>query len=132
MTKQKTITASVNIKEGQQFAVMATLAMGMCLLISNPAAAIDLSGFKLTGISTVLCNAAYLVIFDIGRGLASLAIVAIGIAAMLGKASWGQAMSLGVGIGVVFGSLTMTTTLTTGVSSLLGVSFPVLPCLPAI
>lgn len=131
MNKQQTITASVNDRAKHQLMTVLLLAMGMYLILSSYAfAASFLDSFRLTGMSTVLCNAAYLVVFDVARGLASLAIVAIGVAAMLGKATWGQAMSLGVGIGVVFGSLTLTTTLTGGLSSILGLTLPALPCLP--
>ena len=126
MTKQETMTASVSFKADQQLVVMGLLTMAVCVLSSGSANAL---AFTATGISTVLCNAAMLVVLDMGRGLASLALIAIGISAMLGKATWAQALSLGVGIGVVFGALNMATMLTTGISSLAGISIPALPCL---
>lgn len=52
----------------------------------------------------VLCY----VLFDILRGsaapgLASIAVSAVGVAAAMGKASWGLAMTVAVGIGAVIG-----------------------------
>jgi type IV secretory pathway VirB2 component (pilin) len=129
MNNSKTVNAAVCFKENQQLVLLSLLAVVVHLISSNPAYA-EWS-FSPTGIATVLCNAAYIVVFDIGRGLASLAIIAIGVSALLGKASWGQAMSIGVGIGVVFGSLSLATYLTDNLSAFVGaIAVPVMPCLP--
>jgi|GEM_PF-3514865 len=52
----------------------------------------------------VLCRILLIIIGDAGRGIATLAVMSMGIGAMLGKVSWGQALTVAVGIGVMFGS----------------------------
>lgn len=69
------------------------------ILCSN---AFALSGFTPVGI--VLCNVVTMIWSDIGRGLATIAVMTVGIMASLGKASWGQALMLAVGISLVFGA----------------------------
>lgn len=50
----------------------------------------------------VLCNIASIVYGNLGRGIATLAVVVIGVGATLGKTSWGLAMTVAVGIAVIF------------------------------
>jgi type IV secretory pathway VirB2 component (pilin) len=42
---------------------------------------------------------------NVGRGLATIGVFSIGVAAMLGKVTWGQAILVGVGIGGFFGAV---------------------------
>jgi len=51
-----------------------------------------------------LCMMAALAQSVYGRGLATLAIMAIGIGAMVGKVSWGMAIMVAVGVAVLFGA----------------------------
>lgn len=62
-------------------------------------------------IGSILCGVWNLIYTDIGRGIATLAIVAVGIGATLGKASWGMAIMVAVGIAVMFGANTLVATL---------------------
>jgi type IV secretory pathway VirB2 component (pilin) len=39
-----------------------------------------------------------------GRGLATLAICIVGVGALLGKVSWGMAITVAIGISIVFNS----------------------------
>jgi len=60
----------------------------------------------------VLCSVAKWIIYgNLGRGLATLAIVVVGVGATLGKVSWGLAITVAVGISVVFGSPSIVTAL---------------------
>jgi type IV secretory pathway VirB2 component (pilin) len=43
----------------------------------------------------------------IGRGIATIAVVFLGIGLFLGKLSWGLAVAIGIGIGGIFGSSTI-------------------------
>jgi type IV secretory pathway VirB2 component (pilin) len=52
----------------------------------------------------VLCSILFLIIGDVGRGVATLAVMSMGIGAMMGKVSWGQALTVAVGIGIMFGA----------------------------
>ena len=55
-----------------------------------------------TAMGNVLCNIVNIVYGNLGRGIASLAVVVVGIGATLGKTSWGLAMTVAVGIAVIF------------------------------
>ena len=43
----------------------------------------------------------------VGAGIATLAIIVIGIGALMGKVSWGMAIIVGLGVGVIFGAGTI-------------------------
>jgi type IV secretory pathway VirB2 component (pilin) len=59
-----------------------------------------------TPMGDVLCDVVGFVIYgNLGRGLATLAIIMVGIGAMLGKVSWGLAITVAVGISVIFGAI---------------------------
>ena len=40
----------------------------------------------------------------IGAGIATLAIIVVGIGALMGKVSWGMAIIVGLGVGIIFGA----------------------------
>lgn len=44
---------------------------------------------------------------DLGTAIATLAVIIIGIGALMGKVSWGMAIIVAIGIGVVFGAATI-------------------------
>ncbi len=50
----------------------------------------------------VLCSIVLIVYGNLGRGIATLAVVVIGVGATLGKTSWGLAITVAVGIAVIF------------------------------
>lgn len=87
----------IDLKE-IQYVTFVTLLMYLFMCSS----AFALSGFTPVGI--VLCNVVTMIWSDIGRGIATLAVMIIGIAAALGKATWGQALLLAVGISLTFGA----------------------------
>jgi type IV secretory pathway VirB2 component (pilin) len=55
-----------------------------------------------TPMGMVLCNAASFMAGSAGKGMATIGVSVIGIGAMLGKVSWGMAMTLGIGIAILF------------------------------
>ena len=55
----------------------------------------------------VLCQAVGIVYGNFGRALAMIAIMVLGMGAMIGKTSWGLAITVAVGISVVFGAPTI-------------------------
>ncbi len=55
-----------------------------------------------TAMGNVLCKVVDMVYGNLGRGLATLAVSIIGVGATLGKVSWGLAITVGVGISVIF------------------------------
>lgn len=74
----------------------------MVFAISDPSFAITAAG---NNIGQKLCEAAATVYAgNIGAGVATLAVVTVGIAACFGRASWTQAIVVAVGIAVVKGA----------------------------
>lgn len=62
------------------------------------------SGTEPTALSKVLCNVVGWFTGPLGAGIATLAIIVIGVGALMGKVSWGMAIIVGIGIGVIFGA----------------------------
>lgn len=60
-----------------------------------------------SGLAAILCDVYDIVHDDVGRGLATLAVISLGVGAMFGKISWGLAVTVGVGIGILFGANTL-------------------------
>lgn len=61
-------------------------------------------GGEPTGLTNVLCTVVGWFTGTIGKAIATLAIIVIGIGALMGKVSWGMAIIVGLGVGVVFGA----------------------------
>ena len=57
-----------------------------------------------SGISNVLCTVVGWFNGTIGKAIATLAIIVVGIGALMGKVSWGMAIIVGLGVGIVFGA----------------------------
>lgn len=78
------------------------------LMFSLMAVALFLPEFALADgdnpIETVLCNIVEIVNGPAGAAIATLAIIVIGLGALLGKVSWGMAIIVGLGIAIIFGA----------------------------
>ena len=59
---------------------------------------------SLSPMEQVLCTILLIILGDAGRGIATLAVMGMGFGAMMGKVSWGQAMTVAVGVGIMFGA----------------------------
>ena len=115
--KEKTIV--IDLSEVQHFTFITLLAVALYLLLYSYAYA--LSGYTPVGI--VLCNVVTMIWSDVGRGIATIAVMVMGIMAAIGKASWGQALLLAIGVSLVFGAPTIVPQLIygkSGISSFLG------------
>ncbi len=55
-------------------------------------------------IADVMCNVVDWFDGPVGGAIATLAIIVIGIGALMGKVSWGMAIIVGIGVGVIFGA----------------------------
>ena len=55
----------------------------------------------------LLCGVAGWFTGSVGKGIATLAIIVIGIGALMGKVSWGMAIIVGLGVAIVFGAPTI-------------------------
>ena len=58
-------------------------------------------------IGGLLCDVAGWFSGTVGRGIATLAIIVIGIGALMGKVSWGMAIIVGLGVAIIFGAPTL-------------------------
>lgn len=114
MRKQETTAASLDLEEVRHISILSLLAIGMYLLFCSPAFA--------GAIGSMLCDTVGMVLLDIGRGLATIAVIALGVGAMMGKVSWGHGVLVLTGIGIVFGGGAIVTTLTTSPSALIGMT----------
>ncbi len=63
--------------------------------------------FAINTIGNVLCTVVGWFTGRVGKAVATLAIIVIGIGALMGKVSWGMAIIVGVGVAVVFGAETI-------------------------
>lgn len=63
------------------------------------------------GISGALCNVIGQLNGPWGKGIATIAVVALGIGLFLGKLSWGLAISTAIGIGMIFGASALVSTI---------------------
>ncbi len=88
-------TAGKNATDTKCCSVITCLAIGM-FLFSNAAYAAHW-----TPMGAVLCYIAGFMYGNLGRGLATLAIIVVGVGATLGKVSWGLAITVAVGISVM-------------------------------
>ena len=79
------------------------LAVAIYFMLSSLALA-DCSGAGCTPMGDVLCTVVGFIYGNLGRGLATLAIIILGVGALLGKTSWGMAITVGIGISVIFGA----------------------------
>jgi len=80
------------------FSLCLTMALGLLLV---PDMALAASGDT---IAEVLCEVVGWFTGNVGKGIATLAIIIIGVGALMGKVSWGMAIIVGVGVAVIFGA----------------------------
>lgn len=55
-------------------------------------------------IGNILCKVVDWFSGPVGKGIATLAIIIIGVGALMGKVSWGMAIIVGIGVAVIFGA----------------------------
>lgn len=72
------------------------LGMALCALLPLEAHA------TISPMGNVLCGVISIIYGNFGRALATLAVISLGVGAMLGKVSWGLALTVATGISVVF------------------------------
>ena len=82
------------------FSLMVMLTLAISTMPDMAAAAMDSGGT----IGNLLCTVVKWFTGPVGKGIATLAIIIIGIGALMGKVSWGMAIIVGIGVAVVFGA----------------------------
>ncbi len=71
-----------------------------------------------TQITTTLCNAVNQLTGSIGRSIAILIVISLAIMLFLGKVTWGVAIAVGVGMGILFGAQQVVNILSNGTACL--------------
>lgn len=79
----------------------------MSLVLMAP----DMASAAPKALTNVLCGVVGWFTGAVGAGIATLAIIIIGVGALLGKVSWGMAIIVGLGVAIVFGAGTIVTAL---------------------
>lgn len=76
------------------------------VVLPNIAFAADPSGYSAssTGLTGVLCNVVQQLQGGLGKAIATIAIIVLGIGLFLGKLSWPLALITAIGIGMIFGA----------------------------
>lgn len=60
-----------------------------------------------TVIGTAFCNVISWFNGTTGKGIATIAIIVIGVGALMGKVSWGMAIIVGIGVALIFGAASL-------------------------
>lgn len=86
---------------------MASLAL--CLFVAYAAMLLPADAMAMPGsgggtIGNVLCGVVSWFTGPVGQGIATLAIIVIGVGALMGKVSWGMAIIVGIGVATIFGA----------------------------
>jgi type IV secretion system protein VirB2 len=98
----------MNMKKVTQ-SFFTVLALAVTVMLPELAAAGPGGG---NPIGETLCNVVTWFDGPVGGGIATLAIIIIGIGALMGKVSWGMAIIVGLGVAVVFGAAPLIAELT--------------------
>ena len=67
-----------------------------------------------TPMGDVLCLVMDWMTGNLGKGMATIAVLIVGVGATMGKVSWGLAMTVGIGISVLFGAANLVLTMGIG------------------
>lgn len=85
-----------SVEWNARLALVAFLALICTALLPEQASA--------SALQLAICNIVWLITGGVAKATATLAIIFIGISAMIGKVSWGMALVVATGIGIVFGA----------------------------
>lgn len=88
-------------------------AISLALLAVYVVALLPNAAFAQETIGRLMCGVAEWFTGRVGKGIATLAIIVVGLGALLGKVSWGMAIIVGIGIAVIFGASTIVSELDT-------------------
>jgi type IV secretory pathway VirB2 component (pilin) len=91
----------LNLKTAKEY-TFAFCIIGLIMVIPNTAAADPPAGGD--AISGVLCIVVKALTGPIGKAIATIAIVVLGIGLFMGKLSWPLALATALGIGMIFGA----------------------------
>jgi len=99
---------SININTTQVWQLFFTFCVvSMILSLPFDSMAATINSGSAGGIAGTMCKITSALTGPIGKGIATIAVVVLGIGLFLGKLSWGLAMATAVGIGMIFSAGTI-------------------------
>ena len=106
---------SIDLPALYKFVLLSGLTVAIYMVLTDPVYACNNDGTNnyCTTMGVIFCQIDYMITGNLGRGLATVCIVMLGIGAMLGKVSWGLAVMVGCGIGGLFGAASIAQTVIT-------------------
>lgn len=115
-------TLSSRHKDTRCLSYALALGLAACVLYPGEAHAVG----EPSPMGAVLCYVIGVILGNFGRALATIAIISLGIGAMLGKVSWGLAITVTVGVAVLFGSIGIAKIMlsATGAAPVIGCNIP--------
>jgi len=102
-------SAQASINTGWHLLVLFAVVIGVSMLPDMAKAAAVANNAN--AIEAVFCNLVTMLNGATGKAIATLAIIAVGVGALLGKISWGVALIVAIGVALVFGAATIVTAL---------------------
>ena len=67
-----------------------------------------------TVVGNTLCKVVGWFTGNTGKGIATIAIIVIGVGALMGKVSWGMAIIVGIGVALIFGAASIVNSISAG------------------
>jgi len=101
MVNSNAKSAQSMIDMGWQLLVLVALCVGASVL---PEAAHAQMAGDSNAIEQVFCNVVLIMTGTTGKAIATIAVIAVGVGALLGKISWGMALIVALGVALIFGA----------------------------
>ncbi len=100
MINSKTNSAQSMIDMCWKLLVLVAVCIGASVLPDAAQAA----GGDSNAIEQVFCNVVLILTGTTGKAIATVAVIAVGVGALLGKISWGMALIVALGVALIFGA----------------------------
>jgi len=108
MVNNKTKSAQSMIDACWHLLVLVAVFVGASLLSSAASAA---AAGNSNAIEQVFCNVVLILTGTTGKAIATVAVIAVGVGALLGKISWGMALIVALGVALIFGAASIVSSL---------------------
>jgi type IV secretion system protein VirB2 len=101
MINSKTKSAQSSIDMCWHLLALVAVCVGAAVLPGSASA--QMAGDS-NAIEQVFCNVVLILTGTTGKAIATVAVIAVGVGALLGKISWGMALIVALGVALVFGA----------------------------
>jgi len=104
MVNSKTKSAQSTIDMCWHLLVLVAVFASVAMLSDSAMASGVSAGSSSNAIEQVFCNIVQSLTGTTGKAIATVAVIAVGVGALLGKISWGLALIVALGIALIFGA----------------------------